>query len=174
MDSESLLSPLGNYRVLTVDRLHAALSLLIDRGYGDMPDESLLPFLKSYAAALRDDSMLGEYAPFSCRTEMAMGCVLIDDRMGHPIARIQFWHRPDGTEFDRCPSMPITPMDVGFAKLAVDMVNAALRERKQLHKMESDNGSTIEGADAGGRIRRESDGSELWSDCLTRKEPYGH
>lgn len=49
MDSESLLSPLGHYRVLTVDRLHAALSLLIDRGYGDMPvtialdDEDDLP-----------------------------------------------------------------------------------------------------------------------------------
>lgn len=119
-----------------------------------MPDESLLPFLKSYAAALRDDSMLGEYAPFSCHASMAGGHVQILDARGNCVGGISFTHSPNGDKFPYSPSMPITPMDVGFAKLAVDMVNAALRERKQLHKMESDNGSTIEGADAGGQVFR--------------------
>lgn len=66
MDSESLLSPLGHYRVLTVDRLHAALSLLIDRGYGDMPvtialdDEDDLPEPGRMSASfMRSVSMVG-------------------------------------------------------------------------------------------------------------------
>lgn len=89
-----------------------------------MKEKDVLPFLKDYAKALLDFDLPGSDFPLYCKSNMPSGCMVIHTVDNRHVATVQV--KGDET----CPSMPLGPATLLYAKLFVQLINGLAESQK--------------------------------------------